>query len=105
MIFWTIVAMGLVTFGIRIAPILLLERWEMPANIEQALRFVPIAVLTAIILPEMLQHSGTLDLSLSNFRMIAGIIAIVVAWRTKSVLATLAVGMGVLWLLASLWGG
>jgi branched-subunit amino acid transport protein len=99
----TVIAMGLVTFGIRLVPILALERFPIPARLRQALRFVPPAVLSAIILPELLRPGhGPLDISLANLRLIAGLIAILVAWRTRNVLLTIAAGMGTLWLLQAL---
>ncbi len=60
---------------------------------QSALRYVPVAVLTAIIVPEILASDGTLDFSLGNARLIAGLIAALVAWRTKSALWTIAAGM------------
>ena len=62
-------------------------------------RFVPIAALTAIIAPELLVHQGQLVIGPNNLRLIAGIIATVVAWRTRNVLWTIVIGMGTLWLL------
>ena len=52
------------------------------------LRFVPAAVLSAIILPDLLQPGGKLNLSLSNTRLLAGVLAMAVAWRTRSVVLT-----------------
>lgn len=94
--------MGLVTFAIRLVPILALERFPIPPRLRQALRFVPPAVLSAIILPELLRPAGTLDISLGNLRLLAGVIAILVAWRTRNVLLTIAAGMGALWILQTL---
>jgi branched-subunit amino acid transport protein len=100
MITWlTIIGMGLITYAIRLSPILLLERFELSPAVRQALKFVPVAVLSAIILPELVLPGGEVGLSLANGRLWAGIAAILVAWRTKNVLWTIAVGMIVLWLL------
>ena len=93
----TIIGMGIVTYFIRISPIVLLERFELNDNIKQALRFVPVAVLTAIVFPEMFQPGGQLDLSLGNDRMIAGLIAIGVAYFSKNVIWTVVLGMMALW--------
>jgi branched-subunit amino acid transport protein len=98
----TILGMGLVTFGIRLTPIVLLGRIEIPLVIQRALRFVPPAVLTAIIVPELLYTNDQLNLALSNARLLAGLLAIVVAWRTKNALVTIAVGMIALWVLSAL---
>jgi len=97
MIWFIILAGGLLTFGIRLIPILLLGRLEIPSRLSLALSFVPTAVLTAIIVPELLAPGGSLDLTPGNERLIAGLIAIVIAWRTKNVLLTLAAGMAALW--------
>jgi branched-subunit amino acid transport protein len=79
-----------------------LEKVEIPTRLKQALRFVPPAVLSAIIFPELLQPGGRLDVSLGNERLVAGLLAMVVAWRTKNVLWTIIVGMAALWLLQTL---
>ena len=99
-----IIGMGLVTYGIRLAPIVLLGRIEIPLVVQQALRFVPPAVLTAIIVPELLYRNGQVDVSLGNLRLIAGLLAIVVAWRTKNALLTIGAGMITLWVLQYLTG-
>jgi branched-subunit amino acid transport protein len=96
-----IVGMGLVTFAIRLSLIILLGRVEVPRLVTRALHFVPPAVLSAIIFPELLRPAGQLDLSLGNARLLAGALATVVAWRTKNVLLTIAVGMATLWVLNS----
>ena len=62
---WTaIIGMGVITYAIRLVPIWLLERASISDGWRQALRFVPAAVLSAIILPELLMPGGVLDLSL-----------------------------------------
>ena len=98
----TILGMGLITFGIRVSLFLLPENAQLPEGLLRALRYVPAAVLSAIIAPEMLMPGGALDLSLGNERLLAGLVAIVVAWRTRNVLLTVAAGMAALWLLLAL---
>jgi branched-subunit amino acid transport protein len=95
----TILGMGLITYAIRLSFVLLGERGQGPAVFQRGLKFVPTAVLSAIILPELLQPAGTLDLSWGNVRLLAGLIAALVAWRTQSVLGTIGAGMGALWIL------
>jgi branched-subunit amino acid transport protein len=101
----TLLAMGLVTYAIRLSLIGVLGDFQVPPFIRRALRFVPPAVLSAIILPELLRPDDRLDLSLTNARLLAGLLAALVAWRTKNVLATIAVGMLTLWLLQWVMGG
>jgi branched-subunit amino acid transport protein len=100
---WLVVAgMGVVTFALRFSFIALLSRMEMPRLLRRALPLVPAAVLAALIVPAVLYEGGTLDLSLGNERMVAGAVAVLVAWRTRSVVLTIGAGMGVLWLLQTL---
>ena len=94
-----LISMGLVTYAIRLSLIVLIGRVDVPPLIQRALRFVPPAVLSAIIFPELLRPGGALDLSLGNVRLLAGVLAALVAWRTKNVLLTIGVGMVALWVL------
>ena len=99
---WIIIGMGLVTYAIRLAPIALLERIEMPLLMGQALRFVPPAVLSAIVFVELLRPGGPLDLSFGNTRLLAGALAALIARRTRNVLLTIGAGMAALWILPAL---
>jgi branched-subunit amino acid transport protein len=93
----TLLGMGLVTYLIRLAPIVTLEHLPIPLRVRQALRFVPPAVLSAIVFPEVFRPDDVLDLSLGNARLIVGVLAALVAWRTKNVLLTIGIGMAALW--------
>jgi branched-subunit amino acid transport protein len=91
----TIIIIGLLTFAIRLSFILLFGVVEVPPLLGRALRFVPAAVLSAIILPDLLLRDQHLALGLGNDRLLAGAVAIGVAWFSKNVLLTIAVGMAV----------
>ena len=95
----TLICIGLLTFAIRLSFITLFGRWEIPPFLQSTLRFVPVAVLSAIIFPALFLYGNKFDLSVSNTRLLAGILAAIVAWRTKNVLLTIVVGMVGLWLL------
>lgn len=98
--FWLVMLLGgLITFGIRFSLIYLFGRFEVPETMRRALHYVPPAVLSAIILPELLLRDGNLDLIFTNTRLLAGIIAIVTAWFTRNTLITILVGMAALLLL------
>ena len=97
-IWFTIIIAGLLTYATRLSFIYLHGKVSMPDMLQRALRFVPPAVLTAIFFPELLITDGSLNISLGNGRLIAGSVAIVVAWRTKNVILTIVVGMLTLWI-------
>lgn len=97
---WPIIlAMGLLTYALRVSMIVVFGRIEIPILLRRALRFVPAAVLAAFVAPELLRPGGTLMLSLANPRLVAGIVASLVAWRSRSVSLTVVVGMALLWIL------
>jgi branched-subunit amino acid transport protein len=100
-----IVGMALVTISIRYPLMALLGKLSLPEPIFRALKYVPPAVLTAIIVPAMLFKNDALVISYTNDYLIAGIISVVVAWRSKNLLLTIVVGMASLlawrWLLST----
>jgi branched-subunit amino acid transport protein len=96
-IWFIMLALGLLTFLTRLSFIALHNRWRPPELFRRALHFVPVAVLTAIVIPELIMHSGPLDLSPLNPRLIAGVIAIFIAWRTRNTVLTIVSGMAVFW--------
>ena len=96
----TILSMGIVTFLTRLSFILAWGKFEMPPLVRRSLRYVPPAVLSAIILPELLRpNSAPIDLSLGNARWIAGLVAALIAWRTRNALLTILIGMIVFWVM------
>lgn len=101
-IWLTIFAAGLITYATRLSFILLFERIEIPTWLERTLRFVPTAVLSAIFVPELVFQDGALAVNPTNPRLLAGIVAILVAWRTKNILLTLVSGMASLWILQAI---
>jgi len=97
---WLVMLLGgLITFGIRFSLIYLFGKFEVPDTDRRALHYVPPAVLSAIVFPELLLPNGTLDLSLDNTRLLAGLFAILVAWFSKNALITILAGMLALFLL------
>src|SRR5437667_4322909 len=98
----TILIVGLLTLGIRLSFIVFMGKMRVSPIAQQALRFVPVAVLSALIAPALFFPGNSLDLSLSNSRLIAGLLATLVAWRTKIVLLTIIAGMLCLLILQAL---
>ena len=93
-----IAGMALVTFAIRYPVMALVGKIPLPERIFRALRYVPAAVLTAIIVPSVvLSQDNHLDLRLTNAYLIAALVSGVVAWRTRNVLLTIVLGMAALW--------
>jgi branched-subunit amino acid transport protein len=101
--FWVlIVTLALGTWLMRSLPIMLHGRVNTPPWAERLLRYVPVAALTALMVPGALYTHTATAYTFAPARLIAMLVAFLVALRTKNVIATLAVGMGVLWL--TQWG-
>ncbi len=90
-------ACGLVTFLIRLS-FIAGGRWlPQSARFQALLRYVPPAVLAALIAPEIFMRPQGLALGPDNPRLWAAVVAVLVALATRSVLATIATGMLALW--------
>ena len=102
MTLWLIVVlMGVGTYGIRLSLLVFVHHSTLPSAARDALRFVTPAVLAAIIVPAVAYRGGegAFDIGFGNDRVVAALTAASVAWLTKSVWPTIAVGMVVLWTL------
>ena len=91
-----IVLCGGVTFTIRLSFIAVESRFTFPPGFRRLLTFVPVATLTALVIPDLLMPQGALWLAWDNARLTAGLVAMVIAATTHSVLWTLAGGFVVL---------
>jgi branched-subunit amino acid transport protein len=92
-----ILAVGALNYASRLSFIAFFARRTMPPLLARALRYVPAAMLAALIVPMIVAPAGG-PLSL-NLKIPAAIIAGVVAWRTKSSLKVMIAGMAALWIL------
>ena len=90
---------GIFTFGTRFV---MLSGWVahgLPRWLIDALAFVPIAVLTAILLPAVLIDPATQQIIvIGNKRIVAAVVATIIALLTRNVIATISSGLATLWL-------
>ena len=86
--------MALLTFLLRYGLIGMSGRIKLSSSVMQMLRYVPRAVLTAIVAPAVLLPGGDqLMLSYTNARLVGAITAILVSYWTKNLLLTIILGM------------
>ena len=90
--------MALVTYFTRYAMIAALGR-EVDPLLRRWLRYVPPAVLAALVVPAALAPQGNLEIGLRAWAVLVGA---VIAWRTRSVLWTILGGLATFWLLRML---
>ncbi|WP_022964091.1 AzlD domain-containing protein [Halopseudomonas pelagia] len=100
-----IAGMAVITFAIRYTLFAVGHRVRFSPLVTQALSYVPVAVLTAIVAPAMLMPDGAhLDLALDNAYLIAGIVAIVIAAKWRNLLATIIGGLAFFFIWRWLFG-
>ncbi len=98
MIWLVMILGGIFTFGTRFV---MLSGWVahgLPRWLIDALAFVPIAVLTAILVPAVLIDPATQQIIvIENARVVAAVIATIIALLTRNVIATITSGLATLW--------
>jgi len=95
-IWFSIIVVGILTYLSRLSFIMFLEKIRLYSLVLRAFKFIPIAVLTAIILPEIIKTGETI--SFVYPRVFASLFAICISWRTKNVILTIISGMAMLYL-------
>jgi branched-subunit amino acid transport protein len=98
MIWLVMIVGGIFTFGTRFV---MLSGWVahgLPRWLIDALAFVPIAVLTAILVPAVLIDPATQQIIvMGNARIVAAVVATIIALLTRNVIATISSGLATLW--------
>lgn len=98
-IWLAIFAVGAINYIARLSFIAFFARRDMPPLLDRALKYVPAAMLTAIVVPAVVFVTpGDLRLDPSNAKLIAAAAALAVAVWRRSTILTIVVGMAVLWL-------
>lgn len=94
-LWFAIVLSGAGTYAMRAAFLAAAHRLtDVPPAAALILRQIPPAALAAMIAPALLRPGG--QLGLVQPRLLAGLLAALVAWRTRNVGLTLVVGMAAL---------
>lgn len=91
-----IVGVGIVSLLLRASSLVLLRGRQFSERVTASLGLVPAAVLAALIVPDLLYSPSTGGFSLTSPRLVAGLVAAGVALKTRNVLWTLLVGLGLL---------
>lgn len=94
-----ILGMAAVTVAVRYPVLALVSRMQVHPMVLDGMRYIPPAVLAAIIVPAVLMpHGAQIALTWRNESLVAAIVAGLVAWRTRSLLLTIALGMATFWI-------
>ena len=88
-----ILGMLAVTFGVRYASLALTGRFPPPPRAVRLLAYVPVAVLTALVVPYVVIRDGEPALGLDNAYLVGAIIAVLISYTGKNLLLTIIGGM------------
>ncbi|MBZ0267136.1 AzlD domain-containing protein [bacterium] len=98
--FWpAVLVIGAGTFLFRSAFVHGLAGRELPPGVARALRLVPAAALSALIVSTIATAAAAETSSLGPPRLWAALLALVVALRVRNMFLTIATGMVALWIL------
>jgi len=89
----TILGMTIVTYLPRLLPMTLLSSRKLPDAVVTWLRYVPVAVLAAMLLPALLAPEGQIDLSRRNVFLWAALPTFYIAWKKRSLFGSVILGM------------
>lgn len=99
----TFAGMTLVTYLPRLLPAWLLRERTLPPFLIAWLRYIPVAVLAALLLPSLVVQENTINISAQNLYLWAALPAGWVAWKKKSLFGTVITGMLIIALVRWLW--
>ena len=94
-----IIYCGVITFLTRFSMIFLLKEDILNDKTKKILSYVPSAIFPAIIFPPIfLDSAGAMDID-SNPKILAAILAIIIGYFSRSIIATIFVGLITYWFL------
>lgn len=94
-VFVTIIGMLVVTYLPRVLPLWLFSSRSLPPLAIAWLHYVPMAVLSAMLLPSLVLVEGDLSLGGTNLYFWAAIPTFFIAWKTRSLFTSVLVGMAI----------
>jgi branched-subunit amino acid transport protein len=97
-----VLGMGLVTYIPRWVPILFLSRRQLPRWFAEWLDFIPVAILSALVFPELVTGGSPRYLDLLRPQFIVAVPTFIFALKTRSLGGTVVAGMLLFWLAGKL---
>jgi len=102
-IVWCVIlVVGLGTFTLRSVFIFVLDGAADLSILKRILYFVPPVVMAALVSSSLLLRDDLLVPGPGLQRLMAGLIAGLIAWKTRNILATIVGGMAIMWTLGYL---
>jgi branched-subunit amino acid transport protein len=99
-----IIGIAILTFFTRFAFVVILRKTKISEKWNRLISYIPIAVFTTIIVPSLLAPNEKLELSVQNEYLIAGIVTLLIAYKTKNLAATVIIGISIICILRIFFG-
>ena len=90
---WLFLGMFVVTYLPRVLPLTILSRVKLPKFVIDVLAYVPVAILSALLVPALLLTDGQINISLGNHLLIAAIFTSILAIFTKKLFVIVVAGI------------
>lgn len=89
-----IIGMAVVTYIPRFIPILLLSKKEISPAFSRWMSFIPVSIFAALVASDIFFWESSFSLNpIENIKLIPSILVLVVAFKTKSLLWSMLVGV------------
>lgn len=88
-----ILGMLAVTFGVRYASLALTGRFPLPPGMIRLLAYVPVAVLSALVVPYVVIRDGAPAVGPDNAYLVGAIVAMLISYTSGHLLLTIIAGM------------
>ena len=99
MTWFTIIIAGILTYFTRMTMIALVDRDMLGDKIKAVLEYVPSAVFPAIIFPAIFLNDYGLFVEINDPKIFAAIVAVIVGYLSKNIIATISSGLVSYWFL------
>lgn len=96
---WILLGMGIVTYLPRVLPLLTLSQRNLPQGLRDWLSLIPVAILAALLAPELLIDRSQHAFSLGKPELLAALPTLLLALRTRSLGISVLFGMSFYWLI------
>ena len=98
MIWFVMILTGLINFMFRISMFSGIRNIQLPLSLNRYVVYVPTSVLSAIIASSLISFNGQ-EVLYEAEKLVAASIAVIFAYLTKSVSATLVAGLITIWIM------
>ena len=97
MTWFSIILSGIVTYFSRMAMVALIDREMLGTKVKEVLNYVPAAVFPAIIFPGVFFNDLGLMVEITDPKIYGAIVALIVGFYTKNIIATIVSGLLSYW--------